>query len=501
MDGFLSGISVIFDPYIMTMTLLGTIGGIIVGILPGIGSTMAIALLLPFTVVMEPIPALAVLASLFSANAYSGAIPAILVNTPGSGSSTVTCWDGYPLAKRGEAGRALGMATVASGIGGIISVIVFVIAAPALARLAYNFGPPEYFAMYVFGLSMLASIGASSPVKNLVAGAFGILLATVGIDIVTSVERFTFGMPELTSGIQFVPVLVGLFAISELLEQSERLNQKVELIKLKVVQLPSLMDYRKCWKAIAGSSLIGTFVGILPAAGGTVAALISYNEAKRWSRTPEEFGKGALEGVAAPEAANNASSGGDMVPTLALGIPGSAATGVILAGLLAQGVRPGPHLFNEQPHFVYAIFATMMVANILCIWMCLAGAKLWSQVTLMPTTFLWPTVFVLAVVGSYSLDQSMIDVYIMLASGVLGYIMRRFDYSPVPVAMGLLLGGLAENALKQSLLIFDRQWWMFATRPIALVLLVLTVLALFAPILLQRLRGRRKLPEEAFQDE
>jgi putative tricarboxylic transport membrane protein len=501
MDGLVTGLSVIFDPYIMLMVLLGTIGGVIVGILPGIGSTMAIALLLPFTVVMEPIPAIAVLASLFSANAYSGAIPAILVNTPGSGSSTVTCWDGYPLAKRGEAGRALGMATVASGIGGIISVIVFVLAAPALARLAYEFGPPEYFAMYVFGLSMLASIGASSPVKNLVAGAFGILLATVGIDIVTSVERFTFGVPELTSGIQFVPVLVGLFAVSELLEQSERLNQVVEHIKLKVVQLPTREDYRQCWKAIAGSSLIGTFVGILPAAGGTVAALISYNEAKRWSSDPDKFGKGALEGVAAPEAANNASSGGDMVPTLALGIPGSAATGVILAGLLAQGVRPGPHLFNEQPHFVYAIFATMMVSNILCIWMCLAGAKLWSQVTLMPTTFLWPTVFVLAVVGSYSLDQSMTDVYIMLASGLLGYVMRRFDYSPVPVAMGLLLGGLAESSLKQSLLIFDQQWLMFFTRPIAMLLFALTALALFAPIVLLRLRGRKRLSEEAFQDD
>ena len=501
MDGLLTGLAVVFDPYIMLMVLLGTVGGVIVGILPGIGSTMAIALLLPFTVVMEPIPAIAVLASLFSANAYSGAIPAILVNTPGSGSSTVTCWDGYPLAKRGEAGKALGMATVASGIGGIVSVIVFVIAAPALARLAYEFGPAEYFAMYVFGLSMLASIGASSPVKNLVAGAFGILLATVGIDIMTSVERFTFGYPELTAGIQFVPVLVGLFAISELLEQSERLNQTVEHIKLNVIQLPTREDYRKCWKAIAGSTVIGTFVGILPAAGGTVAALISYNEAKRWSKDPDKFGTGVLEGVAAPEAANNASSGGDMVPTLALGIPGSAATGVILAGLLAQGVRPGPHLFNEQPHFVYAIFATMMVANILCIWMCLAGAKLWSRVTLMPTTFLWPTVFVLAVVGSYSLDQSMIDVYIMLASGFVGYIMRRFDYSPVPVAMGLLLGGLAENSLKQALLIFDRQWWLFGTRPIAMALFALTLLALFAPMLLMRMRGRTRLTEEAFEDD
>lgn len=501
MEGFVTGVAVLLDPYIILMVLLGTVGGIIVGILPGIGSTMAIALLLPFTVTMEPIPALAVLASLFSANAYSGAIPAILVNTPGSGSSTVTCWDGYPMAKRGEAGKALGMATVASGIGGIFSVIVFVLAAPALARLAYEFGPPEYFAMYIFGLSMLASIGASSPVKNLVAGALGILLATVGIDIVTSTERFTFGFPELTAGIQFVPVLVGLFAVSELLEQSERLNQTVEHIKLKVIQLPTREDYRKCWKAIAGSSLIGAFVGILPAAGGTVAALISYNEAKRWSSHPEKFGQGAIEGVAAPEAANNASSGGDMVPTLALGIPGSAATAVVLAGLLAQGVRPGPHLFNEQPHFIYAIFATMMTANVLCIWMCLAGAKIWSRVTLMPSTFLWPTVFALAIVGSYSLDQTMVDVYIMLAAGFLGYVMRRFGYSPVPVAMGLLLGGLAENSLKQSLLIFDRQWWMFGTRPIAMLLFGLTAAALIAPPLLMRMRGRRRVPDEAFEDD
>ncbi len=205
--------------------------------------------------------------------------------------------------------------------------------------------------------------------------------------------------------------------------------------------------------------------------------------------------------MAAPEAANNASSGGDMVPTLALGIPGSAATAVVLAGLLAQGVRPGPHLFNEQPHFIFAIFGTMMTANILCIWMCLAGAKLWSRVTLMPATFLWPTVFVLAVVGSYSLDQTMVDVYIMLAAGFLGYVMRRFGYSPVPVAMGLLLGGLAENSLKQSLLIFDRQWWMFGTRPIAMLLFGLTAAALILPSVMLRRRGRRRIPDEAYEDD
>ena len=289
------------------------------------------------------------LGSIYCAANFGGSITAILINTPGDPSASATAYDGYPMAKKGEAGRALGMSTVASAIGGIFSVVVMIVAAPLLARAAYNFGPPEYFALALFGLSMLGAVGAEAGIRNLIAGAFGVLLATIGLDLTTSVERFTFGLPELSEGIGIVPVLTGLFAMSEMLVQASQLHVVPERLALDAVRLPSLADFRKCAKAISMSSVLGTFIGILPALGATTAALISYSETKRWSRHKEEFGKGAIEGVAGPEAANNAAVGGSMVPTLALGIPGSTTTAIILAALLVQGVRPGPHLFNEQP--------------------------------------------------------------------------------------------------------------------------------------------------------
>ena len=257
------------------------------------------------------------------------------------------------------------MSAVASAIGGIFSIIIMIIAAPLLARAAYNFGPPEYFALALFGLSMLAAVGSDAGIRNLIAGVFGVLLATVGLDLTTGTERFTFGIPELTEGLNLVPVLTGLFAISEMLVQASELHIDRERLALTAVRLPSLADFRKCAKAINISCQIGVFIGILPALGATTAALISYNETKRWSKYKEEFGKGAIEGVAGPEAANNAAVGGNMVPTLALGIPGSATTAIILAGLIVQGVRPGPHLFTEQPTLLYAVFSSMLAANLI----------------------------------------------------------------------------------------------------------------------------------------
>jgi putative tricarboxylic transport membrane protein len=468
MDAFLEGISILADPYNLALILIGLLIGTVIGILPGIGATMTTALLLPFTMIMEPIPALALLLSIYCSNAFAGAISAILVNVPGSSSAMVTCLDGYPLAKRGEAGRALGIATVASTLAGIFSVFVFIIGAPLLARMAYQFGPPEYFALTLFGISMVASISGEGSAKNLIAGALGVLLATVGVDYVTGAARFTFGYLELTSGLKVIPILIGLFAITELLQQTHSVHIVIERIAMKAMKLPSIADYKQTWKAILAGSGIGTFIGILPAEGGTVASLVAYNEVKRWSRNKHEFGKGSIEGLAAAEAANNSAVGGAMIPTLALGIPGSSVTAVILVGLTAQGVRPGPYLFNQQPEFIYAIFAIMMVANIAWLFLGLAGAKFFALLTLIPNALLWPSVFVLAVVGSYSLDQSMLDVWVMLAFGVLGYIMRRFGFSVVPLALGIILGDILETSLKQSMLIFNQDWTLFFVRPIVL---------------------------------
>ncbi len=491
MDPLINGLISLADPYLLSLLLIATIGGVVIGALPGLNATTGAALLLPFTLTMEPVPAIATMTAIYCSATFAGAITAILINTPGTAASATTCLDGYPLARRGEAGRALGMAVVSSTFGGIFSVLCLMLAAPLLARAAYNFSPPEYFALTLFGLSMLASIGDGSALKNLIAGGLGILIAMIGVDNLTSVERFTFGSYELYEGIGFVPVMIGVFGISELLVQSQQLHVKREAIRMKSVELPGRADYKKTWRTILRSSGIGTFIGILPAEGATVASMIGYNEAKRWSRNPEEFGKGAIEGVAGSEAANNAATGGAMVPTLALGIPGSATAAVILAGLMVHGLRPGPAMFTEQADFAYAIFWSMMLVNILFLIIGLRGAKIFARVTLIPVQVLWPSVFVFSIVGAYALDQSMFDVWVALGSGVIGYFMRRYGFSVVPLAIGLILGGMLEQRLGQSMVMLDEKWWLMFTRPLTLLFLVLTALALFGPAVWGRLVKRR----------
>ena len=490
MDPFLAGLVALADPGLLALLLAATLGGVLIGALPGLNATTGAALLLPFTLTMEPVAAIAILTAIYCSATFAGAITAILINTPGTSASATTCLDGYPLAQRGEAGRALGLAVVSSTIGGVLSVIVLMLAAPLLGRAAYNFAPPEYFALTVFGLSMLATIGDGSPIKNLISGALGVLLATVGTDLMTSVERFTFSLPELSDGIGFVPVMIGVFGISELLIQASKAHVVRERIALAAVRLPSRADYARVWKTILRSSGIGTFIGILPAEGATVASMIGYNEAKRWSRTPEEFGKGAIEGIAGSEAANNSATGGAMVPTLALGIPGSPTAAVILAGLMVHGLRPGPTMFTDQAEFAFAIFWSMMLVNLLFLGIGLYGAKLFARVTLIPVPVLWPCVFVFSIVGAYALDQSMLDVWVALVAGVVGFFMRRYGFSVVPLAIGLLLGGMLEQRLGQSMVMLDEQWWLMVTRPLSALFFLLTALALFGPFVWRRMRGR-----------
>ena len=483
MENLLLMMAPLFSSKLLLVLFFGTLFGLILGVLPGLGPTTGGALILPFTMTLDPLSAIVLLTSIYCAGTYGGAITAILINTPGTPAAAATCLDGYPLAQRGEAGRALGMATVSSTIGGIFSVVVLVFFAPLLAQLAYEFGQPEYFALAIFGLTMLASIGDGSPIKNLIAGAFGILISTIGKDFMTSIDRFTFGINELSEGIGFIPVVVGLFAISEMLTQSTLLDQVFKRVALKAVKLPSIDDYKKTWKTILRSSGIGSFIGVLPAEGGTVASLIGYAEAKRWSKKPEEFGKGSIEGIAGAEAANNAATGGAMVPTLALGIPGSATTAVILTGLIIHGVRPGPDLFREQPEFLYGIFGSMLIANIMFFVFGFFGAKIFARITLVSNKLLWPMIFAVSVCGTYSLNQSLIDVWIMLLFGIIGFFMRRYGFSLVPVIIGLILGELVEGTLRQSLVIFEGNWLMFLTRPIALTFFILSLIALAFPLL------------------
>ena len=483
--------SVVLDPYLLVLIFGTTVLGVVIGVLPGLGATTGAALLLPFTLTMAPVHAITVLATIYVSATFAGSITAILINTPGTSAAAATTFDGYPLAQRGEAGRALGVAVVSSTVGGVFSVIVLCVAAPLLARVAYEFRPPEYFALTLFGLSMLASISAGGAVRNLIGGVFGVWLATIGAERATGIERFMFGNYELYEGLSFVPVFIGLFAMSELFVQSKLANKVADTVAMKAVKLPTRDDYKRIWKTILRSCGIGTFIGVLPAEGATVASMIGYAEARRWSKNKEEFGKGAVEGIAGAEAANNAATGGAMVPTMVLGIPGSGTTAVILVGLMVHGLRPGPYLFTEQVDTVYQIFGAMLLANIMFMAMGLYAARVFARISLVPTPILWPIVFALSVIGAYALSASLLDVWIVLIFGVIGFFARRHGFAVAPIAVGLILGEMVETNLQNSLKMFDGEWWLIAAQPLAALFLVLAFLGLCGPWIFQRLFARR----------
>ncbi|MGO4851292.1 tripartite tricarboxylate transporter permease [Phaeovulum sp. W22_SRMD_FR3] len=493
MTDMLSGLAALGDPHLLGLIVLTTLVGTVIGVLPGLNATTGAALLLPFTLTMSPIDATVVLATIYGAATFAGSITAILINTPGTSASATTCLDGYPLARDGQAGRALGVATLASTIGGVISIIFLFAAAPLMATLAYDFGPPEYFALTLFGLSMLATIGGGSAIKNLMAGAFGVLLSTVGVDLLTGVERFTFDSNTLSEGVGFVPVMIGIFGIAELLGQSTQLDLVRNLVAMKAAKLPSRADFRRIRTTILRSTGIGTFIGVLPAEGATIASMISYNEARRWSKNRDNFGKGEIEGIAASEAANNAAIGGSLVPTLALGIPGSPTAAIILAGLLTQGIQPGPTLFAEQGEFLGVIFAALLVANLLFLVVGLGGAPIFARITLIPMKVLWPLVFLFSIVGAYAIRQSVSDIYIALTFGVVGFAMNRTGFSVVSLAIGLVLGVMVEQRLGQSIAMFRGDWWLIFSRPIALVFFALTLAALFGPLVKRLIMNRKVL--------
>ena len=481
MDAIIQGFTMLFHVQNIFLIIGGVVIGVIVGALPGLSSPMAIALLLPFTIGLDPVAAISMMAALYCAGTFGGSITAILINAPGAPPAVATAFDGYPMAKKGQPGKALGLATIASVIGGIFSLIIFIFATPLLASIALKFGPVEYFGLAVFALSMLASMSGKSSIRNLIAGTIGVLLATIGVHLATGVERFDFGIEELSEGIHFVPVLIGLFAMSELLTQSQTLNAAVERMSAKTLKLPTWKELKVLKWNILRSSSLGTFIGILPAEGSTVAAMMGYNEAKRWSKTPEKFGTGCAEGIVAPESANNAAAGGAMVPTLALGIPGSGTTALILAALVMHGFKPGPYLITETPHLVYAIFGAMLIANFGFLGIGLVGAKVFSYVTFIPKRFLWPSVFVFSLIGSYSFSSSFFDVWVMLLSGIIGFFMMRNGFSPATLVMGLILGPMVEETFTQAMVIHDSSFFQFFDSGVFIIFMVLTLISLSSP--------------------
>ncbi len=490
MDQLMVGFMTIMEPLNFLSVFVGVLGGMIIGAMPGLTAPMGVALLIPFTYGMMPVPAITMLVSLYCGATFGGSIAAILVHAPGTPAAAATTFDGYPLAQKGQAGKALGMACISSGLGGLFSVVVLILLAPVLAEIAIKFGPPEYFALSIFGLSMISSLGSQSVVKNLLGGTIGVFISCVGMDSISGFSRYDFGLTHLMDGISFIPVMIGLFAATEIFRQAEGGIRKVVIDRKISGLLPTWKEIKSVKTTLVRSSLIGTFIGILPAEGGTVASFIGYNEAKRFSKTPEKFGTGCLEGIAGPECANNAATGGAMIPTMALGIPGSGTTAVILGALLIHGMRPGPLLFIQNADVVYAVFIGMFFANLMFLGLGLGGAKIFSQILRVPNYVLSPIILVLCVVGTYALHNNMADVWIMLICGLIGYKMKSYGFAAAPIVLGLVLGGLIEVSLRRSLIVFDNNPFVFFTRPWSLAFIILTVLGLCMPLITSWLGNR-----------
>ncbi len=493
LESLLSVIGQVFQPFNLLIVLLGTFVGIFVGAMPGLSSIMGLSLMLPLTLRFEGTTGILMLLGVFCGAIYGGSITAILVKTPGTANSAATVLDGYPLTQRGEAARALGISTFSSTFGGLFSAVMLLWTAPLLSKVALSFTSPEYFSLAIFGLSMVTSLSSKNVAKGLISAVFGLMLGTVGMDALTGVKRFTFGSTYLLGGIAMVPVLIGLYAFAQGLANVEAAGEehKHAGVKLKHT-FPRLSDLRRTLPTMLRSSVIGTVVGAIPGTGGDIASWLAYNEARRWDKHPEEFGTGRIEGVAAPEAANNAVSGGALIPLLTLGIPGDAGTAVMLGALMMQGIVPGPLLFTSEQQKVYTIIVGLFVANLCMGLLGFCGIRLFSKIGDISNRYLTPIVFVFCIVGTFALNNSVNDIFLMLVIGVLAFFLIKLGFPMPPVILGLILGDTLEKNLQRSLMVSKGSFSIFFTRPISLCLLLVAFASVFLPALLRLAKARRK---------
>ncbi len=490
--------SQLFTPEVLFALFLGVVGGMVIGALPGLSATMGIALMIPFTYGMTPIAAIALLMAIYTSAIAGGSISAILIHTPGTPSSAATALDGYPLTLQGKGLQALGVAMVSSMIGGLLSAIALLFLSPLLASAALKFGAPEYFLLACFGLSLIASLASDSLAKGLAAGCLGLIICTIGIDNDSAFPRFTFGSLHMMGGIPAVPALIGLFSIPQVLsligKSIERASskEKMEIGEIKGRVLPPWSEFKLLIPTILRSSVLGIGVGILPGAGGDIGSWVGYNEAKRYSKHKELFGKGSFEGVCASEAANNAVTGGAMIPMLTLGIPGSAAAAVIMGGLMIQGMIPGAELFTAKATITYTVIFGFILANIFMGVVGLLIARYVVNVTKVPPGVLCPIIVVLSVVGSYAISQTMYSVYVMIVFGFLGYFMRRAKFPASATVLGMLLGSMAETGLRQSIVMAKGHLvTYYLTRPLCVALIALILLGIFLPVFLEKRKQKK----------
>jgi putative tricarboxylic transport membrane protein len=454
----------------------------LIGILPGIGPGATLAMLLPLTFGMNPTSAMIMMAGIYYGAMYGGSTTSILLNIPGESASVMTCLDGYQMAKKGRAGPALGMAAISSFIAGTVSVAALMLTAIPLASYALRFGPPEYFSLMLWGLSAVAYFQSKSLKKGFIMAAFGIFISTIGVDILTGVGRFTYDVSELLDGIDFLIMIMGFFAISEVLLTLEKESgQEVFKVPLKLRELfPNKQDYKESVAPICRGTVVGFLIGVLPGTGPSIASFLSYSLEKKFSKRAEELGTGVIGGVASPEGANNAAATGALVPLLSLGIPGSGVAAIMLGALIMMKVRPGPFLFQEHPDLVWGIIASMYIGNIMLLIINLPFVPLLAQILRIPYYILYPFILLFSFVGVYSIDYSLFDLWLLLIFGILGYFLKKLDFPVVAAVLGIVLGPMMEIALRQSLILSRGDWTIFLTQPISALLLALLFLTLFS---------------------
>ena len=486
----LYGFSICLDPMNLFYCFVGVFVGTLIGVLPGVGPVATISMLLPATFKMSPVGAIIMLAGIYYGAMYGGSTTSILVNIPGEVASVVTCLDGYQMARQGRAGPALGIAAFGSFIAGTFSVVALTFLAPPLATIAIKFGPPEYFSLMVLGVTMIIYLAHGSMIKALMTACLGLLLSYVGLDNISGSERFTYGIPTLEDGIGLVPVAMGLFGIGEVLINIEESIAKREIFRAK---LSNLLPTRKDWKdsaiPITRGSIIGFFLGVLPGGGHVLASFASYAIEKRFSKHPEKFGKGAIEGVAGPESANNAGAGGQFIPLLTLGIPASPVMALMLGALVIFGLQPGPLLMTRSPDLFWGVIVSMYIGNIMLLVLNLPAIGLWVQVLRIPYPFLFPLILLFCLIGSYSLSNNKYDVLIMAIFGVIGYLMKKVRLEGAPLLLGMVLGLMMEDAMRQSLIMSGGSFHIFVNRPISAAFILTAVALLAIPIV----RGGKKL--------
>jgi putative tricarboxylic transport membrane protein len=493
---FISGFSVILQPLNLLYCFIGVFIGTLIGVLPGIGPVGTMSILLPVTFGMSPVAAIIMLAGIYYGAMYGGSTTSILVNIPGEAASVVTCLDGYQMARQGRAGPALGISALGSFIGGTFSIVALMFLVFPLAQAALKFGPPEYFSLVCMSMTLLIYLAKGSVMKAIVMILVGLILSTVGIDLISGMPRFAFGSSTLTDGLGLVPVAMGLFGISEVLTNLEGpLERNIFETKIKNL-LPNKEDWKRSAGPIARGSILGFFLGILPGGGAVISSFLSYSIEKKISKHPQEFGKGAIEGVAGPETANNAGAGGSFVPLLALGIPPNVVMALLLGALMIHGVTPGPLLISQHPDVFWGTIASMYIGNIMLLLLNLPLIGLWVKVLKIPYRILMPLILLFCLIGSYSLSNNIWDVVVMVIFGIAGYILRKFEYEEAPLLLAFILGPLIETNFRQALIMSDGRLSIFVTRPISAVALAVSALLFVTTGLSYYRKAKAVIPEE-----